>query len=189
MNVPAGFTLLLGGARSGKSALAVALGRSWEGPVTLVATARLHDDENNANDGDHDLAMRVARHQAERPARWTTVETAGDVVGALRYSPSDTLVIVDCITLWVAAAFDQPDELTIEADALTLARVAASRPAPTVLISNEVGLGVHPSSDVGRRFRDTLGRVNTTLAAHAHRTLFLVAGRALRLDDPWSLLT
>ena len=181
MNVPTGLTLLLGGARSGKSALAVALGRSWEGPVTLVATARLRDDD--------DLALRVARHQAERPANWTTVETARDVIGALRNAPSDTLVIVDCITLWVAAAFDQPDELTIEADALTLARVAASRSAPTVLISNEVGLGVHPSSEVGRRYRDTLGRVNATLAAHAQRTLLLVAGRALRLDDPWSLLT
>ena len=182
MNAPPGLTFLVGGARSGKSTLAVALGRAWDGPVTLIATARLDND-------DHDLALRVARHQAERPAHWITVETDRDLIGALRDVPSDTLVIVDCITLWVAAAFDQPDEFTIETDALTLARVAASRSDPTVLISNEVGLGVHPSSDVGRRYRDTLGRVNATLATHAQRTLLLVAGRALRLDDPWSLLT
>jgi len=181
VRVPPGLTVLVGGARSGKSALAVRLGRSWTGPVTFVATAR--------TDGDDDLAERVRRHRAERPAHWSTIETAHDVVAAVRDARSDALVIVDCITLWVAAAFDEAGgPARVEQGAAVLAAVAAARAAPTVLVSNEVGLGVHPESEIGRTYRDTLGRVNASLAAGAHRTLLLVAGRAVRLDDPWTLL-
>ncbi len=200
MSVPPGFTFLLGGARSGKSALAVMLGHAWPGAVTFVATARLTGHDTN-------LAARVARHRNDRPTHWTTIEPVGDLVGdlvgAAAAAPEDSLVIVDCITLWVAAALD--DEITdalddacigpidadrhrIERTAGALANVLASRSAPSVVVSNEVGLGVHPETSIGLVFRDTLGRVNGTLAARASRTLFLAAGRAVRLDDPWALL-
>ncbi len=179
--VPTGVTLLLGGARSGKSTLAVELGRRWSGPVVFVATARTDVD-------DPDLAARVARHRAERPARWQTIETT-DLVPALRDAPDDALVIADCITLWVADAFATPErEASVDDDAQLVATVAAGRRAPTVLVSNEVGLGVHPTSELGRRYRDALGRVNITLARGADRALLLVAGRAVPLVDPWALL-
>lgn len=177
-----GLTLLLGGARSGKSALAVRLGEAWPGPVVFVATAR-------TDPADLDLVERVRRHRAERPSHWSTVEPPVDVLTAVRAAAHDALVIVDCITLWVAAAFDDAHgPARVERDAVALAEVADARRAPTVLVSNEVGLGLHPSSELGRNYRDTLGRVNTALAARSRRALFLVAGRAVRLDDPWDLL-
>ena len=192
MSVPTGFTLLLGGARSGKSALAVKLGESWPGAVTFVATAQL-------TGRDTDLAARVARHRDDRPTHWTTIEPVGrlvgDLVGEVAAVPEDSVVIVDCITLWVAAALDNASTEPIDADrhrieraAEALANVLASRRAPSVVVSNEVGLGVHPETSIGLVFRDTLGRVNGILAARASRTLFLAAGRAVRLDDPWALL-
>ena len=192
MTVPPGFTFLLGGARSGKSALAVKLGEAWPGAVTFVATAQLTGH-------DTDLAARVARHRDDRPTHWTTIEPVGDLVGEVAAAPEDSLVIVDCITLWVAAALGDTlgdaatepigaDRHRIERAAGALAKVLASRTAPSIVVSNEVGLGVHPETSIGLVFSDTLGRVNGTLAAHASRTLFLAAGRAVRLDDPWSLL-
>ena len=185
MRVPHGVTLLLGGARSGKSTLAVEIGRAWPGAVTFVATARVNDD---------DLAQRVARHRAERPPTWTTIEptaamaTPLDVCRAVRDAPADALVIVDCVTLWIADELVQHGGPASEVAAQDLARTVRGRVAPTVLVSNEVGLGVHPDSALGREFRDVLGRANAALAAVADRTLFLVAGRAVRLDDPWELL-
>jgi adenosyl cobinamide kinase/adenosyl cobinamide phosphate guanylyltransferase len=179
--VPDGVTLLLGGARSGKSTLAVDIGRRWAGPVVFVATARTDVD-------DADLAARVARHRTERPAQWQTVETT-DVVAAVRDAPDGALVIVDCITLWVADAFAVPErEAAVDGQARLLASAAAGRNGPTVLVSNEVGLGVHPSSGLGRRYRDALGRVNVSLARAADRSLLLVAGRAVPLADPWTFL-
>lgn len=193
MTVPDGVTLLLGGARSGKSRLAVAIGRAWPGAVTFVATARLDHDVD-----DDDLAERVARHRAERPAAWSTIEPAAampkamaaplDLCRAVRDAPGDTLLIVDCITLWAADALIEGGGSATELAADELARTVRTRAAPTVLVSNEVGLGVHPDTALGREFRDVLGRVNAALAAVADRTLFLAAGRAVRLTDPWELL-
>jgi adenosylcobinamide kinase / adenosylcobinamide-phosphate guanylyltransferase len=182
--VPAGFTVLLGGARSGKSALALRIAHAWTGPVAVIATARVGVGESI----DDDLAARVARHRAERPPEWTTLEEADDLAGALALVPANALVIIDCITLWVASAFDRDGGATVERDADSLARLVAARAQPTIAVTNEVGLGVHPETEIGRVFRDTLGRVNATLAAHADRTLFLAAGRAVRLDDPARVL-
>jgi adenosyl cobinamide kinase/adenosyl cobinamide phosphate guanylyltransferase len=173
--------LLLGGARSGKSDLAVRLGRAWAGPVTVIATA--------VPDGDADLAARVARHRAERPASWHTQEEPIALEDAVGRVDRSHLVIVDCITVWIAAQLR--NGLTEDgADGLAtrLAAALAARPAPSVVVSNEVGLGVHPSTVIGGVFRDVLGRANQRLAAHADRTLLLVAGRALPLQDPELLL-
>lgn len=173
-------TLLLGGARSGKSALAVEIGRRHAGAVTFLATAPVIE-------GDGDLAARVARHRAERPP-WPTIEEPLDVAGALARAGHD-LVVVDCLTLWVSNLLHRGDSAAeIEALSATTAAAAAARQAPTVVISNEVGLGVHPETDLGRHYRDVLGRVNQQWAAAADVALFLVAGKAIPLTDPWTYL-
>jgi adenosyl cobinamide kinase/adenosyl cobinamide phosphate guanylyltransferase len=171
-------TLLLGGARSGKSALAVDIGARATAAghaVVFIATATALDD---------DMTERIARHRTERPP-WPTIEEPHDMAAALRSVPPATLAIVDCLTLWVANLMLRgDDDGAIEAQAAEAAALAAW----TVTVSNEVGLGVHPANDLGRRYRDLLGRVNRTWAAAADRTLFLVAGRAIALTDPWDLL-
>ena len=173
----AALTLLIGGARSGKSSMAVELGRRHVGPVTVIATLVPADDE---------LVARVTRHRTERPA-WPTIEEPLDLVGAL--DRAEGLAIVDCLTLWVSNLMLRgDDDDAIDDVAVVAADAAAQRAEPTVVITNEVGLGVHPETQLGLRYRDVLGRVNQRFAARAETSLLLVAGRALTLKDPWSLL-
>jgi adenosylcobinamide kinase / adenosylcobinamide-phosphate guanylyltransferase len=174
-------TMLIGGARSGKSALAVELAGRHDGGVTYVATSpRIH--------GDVDLDARIAEHRAERPPHWRTIEEERNLQDAMSRA-GDDLVVVDCLTLWVSnRMWAGDDDSTIAAIAGLDADAAAARPAPTIVISNEVGLGVHPSSDAGRRYRDVLGRVNQRWCVAAERSLLMVAGRALPLVDPRTLL-
>jgi adenosyl cobinamide kinase/adenosyl cobinamide phosphate guanylyltransferase len=173
--------LLLGGARSGKSALAVRMAAGWAGPVALVATLEARDRE---------MAERIRRHRAERPAHWRTVEAPRELERALREAPADAFVIVDCLTLWVSNLLEQPDlpDAEIQRRALSAAALAASRAAPTVAVSNEVGSGIVPAAAMARRYRDLLGAVNTAWAAAADQALLLVAGRALPLLDPMVVL-
>jgi adenosyl cobinamide kinase/adenosyl cobinamide phosphate guanylyltransferase len=171
---------LVGGARSGKSDLAVRLAGSAGAPVSFVATA-------TASDGD--MAQRIRRHQADRPAGWTTIEAPLDVAGAVAAIEPASTIVVDCLTLWAAnlLADAQPDE-AIEAETGELARRLGARPGLSIVVSNEVGLGVHPSTGLGRHYRDLLGRVNRIVAGHAGRSLLVVAGRALELHDPLALV-
>jgi adenosyl cobinamide kinase/adenosyl cobinamide phosphate guanylyltransferase len=171
-----GLTVLLGGARSGKSSLAVELGQRYDGPVSFIATAPALDD---------DMAERIERHVAERPPEWTTIEESTDLIAALD-AAGGTLAIVDCLTLWTSnMMWEGRSDTEIERRAVEAARHAAVRSAPTVVVSNEVGLGVHPETDLGRRYRDLLGRVNQAWVAESTRSLFLVAGRAFALHDPF----
>ncbi|MFN8020642.1 MAG: bifunctional adenosylcobinamide kinase/adenosylcobinamide-phosphate guanylyltransferase [Acidimicrobiales bacterium] len=172
-------TFLVGGARSGKSTLAVELGVRHDGPVVFVATAEPFDD---------DLAARVAAHRAERPG-WPTVEAPVDLAAAVDAAPADALVIVDCLTVWVGNLFHHlsaADERRAVYEAVEAA--LRRRTGPTVVVSNEVGLGLHPDTSLGREYRDELGRLNQRVAAAAHTALFLVAGRAVPLVDPWEVL-
>jgi adenosyl cobinamide kinase/adenosyl cobinamide phosphate guanylyltransferase len=170
--------VLLGGARSGKSALAVELGRRHVGGVTFVATSPPIDG---------DLTERIARHRAERPD-WPTIEEPLDVGGALARA-GDDLVLLDCLTLWVNNLMHRGDsDVDIERVSRATAAAAAARRAPTVVITNEVGLGVHPETAMGRRYRDVLGRVNQHWAQAADVALLLVAGQAIPLTDPWTYL-
>ncbi len=158
-------TLVLGGARSGKSALAERLVGARAGPVTYVATG--------SGDGDEDMAARIAAHRARRPEAWATVE-ATDLVAAV--GAATGTLLVDSLTAWVAGA----GELAVDVDGLC--RAVTARMDDVVLVSDEVGLGVHPSTVAGRRFRDALGLVNQAVAEVADEVLLVVAGRALHLD-------
>ncbi|HEX7095178.1 MAG TPA: bifunctional adenosylcobinamide kinase/adenosylcobinamide-phosphate guanylyltransferase [Acidimicrobiales bacterium] len=173
MRAPTGSTLLIGGARCGKSALAVRLALAWGGPVTFVATAEVADD---------DFAARVRRHRADRPSTWPTVEEPREVAAAVRDVDPEHLVLVDCISLWVSALMaDGIDEDGAVAAADDLADAFAARRAPVLVVTNEVGMGVHPSTSLGREYRDVLGRVNRRLAERVDRALLVVAGRVLPL--------
>jgi adenosylcobinamide kinase/adenosylcobinamide-phosphate guanylyltransferase len=173
-------TLLLGGARSGKSALAVDIGRRHGGHVCFIATAPVIDD---------DMERRIERHRTERPERWTTVEEQIDIAEVIETADQQTLLIVDCLTLWVSnPMYAGRSDGDVRDLAATLADLAARRAAPVVVVSNEVGMGVHPGNDLGRRYRDLLGWVNQTVASLAGTSLFLVAGRAIALTDPWQHL-
>ena len=168
-------TFLLGGARSGKSALAVRMASSWTGPVVFVATGRASDEE---------MAERIRRHRAERPTGWTTVEEPVQLREALDGMPTDACLLVDCLSLWVANLLEagwQDD--AVEEEATAVALTVASREALTLVVSNEVGLGVVPQTPLGRLYRDVLGRVNAIFAEAASEPLLVVAGRKIRLES------
>src|SRR5918992_138624 len=151
--------LLLGGARSGKSALAVRLAQSWAGPVVFVATAEA---------GDADMAGRIEQHRRDRPAEWTTVEEPVELARALRAAPAGSFVVVDCLSLWVSNLMEAGREgEKIEDAARAAAELLSARESPSVVVSNEVGLGIVPATDLGRSYRDTLGRVNAAFAEAA----------------------
>jgi adenosylcobinamide kinase/adenosylcobinamide-phosphate guanylyltransferase len=173
-------TFLLGGARSGKSSLAVELGRRHDGPVCFIATSPRLDD---------DLTARIARHRQARPD-WPTIEEPVELASAVEKADQDALVIVDCLTVWVSNLMlrgDDEPEVTGAAGAFVGALLA--RRGPAVIVSNEVGSGVHPEGELGRRYRDLLGRANQIVAAAADTALLVVAGRVLRLEDPWQELS
>lgn len=166
-------TLVLGGARSGKSEVAESLAArsaGTESAVVYVATGTETDDE---------MAARIAAHRSRRPPQWTTVECGADLVGAIRDLSGDGApVLVDSLGTWVAATDDLDAEVAGLLDALT------RRAGDTVVVSEEVGLGVHPASEAGRRFRDVLGEVNRAVAGIADDVLLVVAGRVLPLQRP-----
>jgi adenosylcobinamide kinase/adenosylcobinamide-phosphate guanylyltransferase len=176
-----GRTLLLGGARSGKSAAAEAL-LAAEQAVTYVATAY-------PAELDDEWSERVALHRARRPAHWTTVETL-DLAGLL--ATEGEPLLVDCLTLWLTRVMDRHgawDDTTweatgrsaVERETDALAEAWRTTPRRVVAVSNEVGQGVVPDTAAGRRFRDQMGRVNAAVAARTEDVLWCVAGRVTRL--------
>ncbi len=172
--------VVLGGARSGKSALAQRLARATDAAVTLIATAEARDDE---------MAERIAAHRAERPPGWITVEEPLDVAAAFAGVPQHACVILDCLTLWVSNLLlaGWPTR-RIEDEATRVAAMAADRVAPTLVVSNEVGMGVVPAYELGRAFRDIQGRVNAVFCEVADRAVVVVAGRALDLTPTSDLI-
>ena len=169
-------TLVLGGARSGKSEAAERIACRIGGPIAYVATGPVPVD-------DAEWAERVARHQARRPPGWTTVEvgSGGNLPETLRSLRGPALV--DSLGTWVAgsAGFGSERAWGAFCEALAVRRQAGH---PTVVVSEEVGLGVHPSTEVGREFRDALGTLNQLVSAVADVVLLVVAGRVLTLDPP-----
>lgn len=170
------FTVLLGGARSGKSDLAQRLAAGRRGPVTVLATATA---------GDAEMAARIERHRADRPTGWRTVEEPLALADAVRALEPHEDLLIDCVTLWVANAVGAGwDDVAVEADAARLAEALSVRPGWSVVVSNEVGWGIVPADAGTRRFRDLHGRVNRALADRADEAVLVVAGRVLPLLPP-----
>lgn len=165
--------LLVGGARSGKSRLAVDIVTSWRRPVVVIATAEPRDVE---------MIERIARHRAQRPATWTTIEEPLELERALGRVSSEAAVVIDCLTLWISNLMERgvPSD-DIEARAHAAACAAAAHGGGAVAVTNEVGSGVVPVASLGRRYRDLMGRVNTRWANEAERSALVVAGRVLPL--------
>ena len=163
-------TLVLGGARSGKSAYAESLIESVGGGVYL-ATAEAHDAE---------MAERVRQHRRRRGSHWTTIEEPLEIVASLRGIDAKTpAVLVDCLTLWLSTLLEAGrtpnDEFSALADWLGDAAL------PIVLVANEVGLGIVPDNLLARRFRDLAGTLNQLIAGRAQRVTFVAAGLPLDL--------
>jgi adenosyl cobinamide kinase/adenosyl cobinamide phosphate guanylyltransferase len=160
-------TLVLGGARSGKSAVAERMAAALDPPVTYVATMVVGDDP--------DLAARVQAHRDRRPAEWHTVEAGPDLADLVARTPGP--ILIDSLGPWVAA------HAAAAVDATGLTNALRHRTAAAIVVSEEVGLSVHPSSEAGRLFRDALGQLNQAVADVADQVFLVVAGRTLRLDD------
>ena len=177
-------TLVLGGARSGKSAYAERLAVDSGKEVVYIATARA---------GDGEMAKRIEQHRSNRPAHWTTVEEPILIAAALeKWCAPERLVLVDCLTLWLTNLIfsvdqDCPEVGVIDLPALFYeqndALIAALHDAKgdVVLVSNEVGLGIIPYGALSRCFADEAGRMNQAVAAACDRALFVVAGMPLTL--------
>jgi adenosylcobinamide kinase/adenosylcobinamide-phosphate guanylyltransferase len=182
-------TLILGGARSGKSDLAERLATASGGPVLFIATMEPGDDETRA---------RIAAHRARRPATWRTIEEPLDVLGAVRtHAAAGDFVIIDCATLWVSnlliaqipdAGVIAPEAARTAIDDVTahageLAEWCLAFDGNVAVVSNEVGAGIVPPYPLGRVFRDALGASNRIVAERADRVYYLVAGLTLELKS------
>lgn len=161
-------TLILGGARSGKSAQAEQYIGRYSGTPVYVATATA---------GDGEMAERILAHQARRGAGWRTVEAPLDLAAVIATeSRPRSPLLIDCLTLWLSNAILA--DLNLQREVNRLIAALARRNGPIVLVSNEVGLGIVPDNPLARRFRDEAGRLHQQLAAVADRVIFVVAGLA-----------
>ena len=158
-------TLVLGGARSGKSRYAEAMTMATPAPWIYVATAEPFDDE---------MRVRIDEHKSRRGDDWETVDAPTDLAGAIEDAPDDCTVLVDCLTIWLNNLMFR--KIDIETAIENLEAALAKRDAPTVLVSNEVGFGIVPDNAEARRFRDLQGRLNQRIAALAGRVVLVVAG-------------
>lgn len=164
-------TLILGGARSGKSALAERLAAQSGKVVVYVATAQALDPEMEA---------RIAHHRARRPATWTSVEEPLALADTLRaYANPASLVLVDCLTLWLSNLLGHGDPAHFPAQLSALHAVLEDLPGDVVFVSNEVGMGITPLGELSRRFVDEAGRLHQYLATLCERVVFTAAGLPL----------
>jgi len=174
-------TLILGGARSGKSSYAQNLAGQRAGRVLYIATATA---------GDEEMAQRIAAHRASRPATWGTLEAPLQVAQALRAHPDPaSLILLDCLTVLTSnILMTLPEDVpagqaqaALDSELEDLLASIAAGPADWIIVSNEVGLGLVPPYPLGRLYRDLLGRANQRLAQVADEVLFMVAGLPMKL--------
>ena len=164
-----GLTLVLGGARSGKSAHAERLIRDVDPPWTYIATAQAFDDE---------MRERIAHHQSRRDQRWRTVDAPLELAAALN-GAGEGPVLIDCLTLWLTNHMLVGHDLEVECQRLV---EVLARPRGTwFVVSNEVGMGIVPENALARRFRDEAGRLNQQVAAIADRVMLTVAGIPIKV--------
>jgi len=173
MQSVAKLSLVLGGARSGKSryaeGLIASLPAPWKPPWNYMATAE---------PGDAEMAERIAAHRARRGAAWQTIEAPRDLAGPLQSCQAKP-VLIDCLTLWLSNLMLDAADIEMEIERFEKALAAAQ--APIVMVANEVGYGLVPEYQLGRRFRDLQGVLNQSLAARADRVVLVVAGLPLAL--------
>ncbi len=180
-------TLLLGGARSGKSAFAQALAGQLGQQVTVIATAEA---------GDEEMRLRIENHRRDRPSHWQTIEAPRGVAGALRAAAGADVVLLDCLALLVSNLLLQEEqdpagaEARVEGELASLLTAHQQTDAHLIVVTNEVGLGVVPAYELGRAFRDALGRANARLAREATHVYWMAAGLAMEikasgLARPW----
>ena len=179
--------LIIGGARSGKSALAQKRARESALAVVVVATARAEDAE---------MARRVSHHREQRPAHWTSIEEPVHLAAALRrHAAADTCVLVDCLTLWLSNLFfagraaaqaeaGEPIDCPLLTGETTALLECIPRPGRLILVSNEVGCGIVPINAIARAFADEQGRLNQKVAAACDRVTLTAAGLPLELKSP-----
>ncbi|HEX5352764.1 MAG TPA: bifunctional adenosylcobinamide kinase/adenosylcobinamide-phosphate guanylyltransferase [Rhodanobacteraceae bacterium] len=165
-------TLILGGARSGKSALAEKLARGGGREVVYIATAEACDEEMRA---------RIAHHRARRPAGWSCVEEPLALAATLAaHARAERVLLVDCLTLWLSNLLHAGDA-RFESEREALLDALPTLPGEILLVANEVGLGVVPMGELSRHFVDEAGRLNQSIAAVAERVLLVAAGLPLAL--------
>jgi adenosylcobinamide kinase/adenosylcobinamide-phosphate guanylyltransferase len=166
-------SLILGGARSGKSALAERIALHSGKDVHYIATAQA---------GDGEMADRIAHHRARRPAGWQTTDAPLALAAALReHAHPRRCVLVDCLTLWMSNLLGAPDEARFTRERDALVETLPGLPGDIVLVSNEVGLGIVPLGELTRRFVDETGRLHQALAQRCERVAFVAAGLPLAL--------
>lgn len=163
-------TLVLGGARSGKSRHAQILAMATPPPWIYVATAQALDEE---------MTDRIAKHKVARGDGWSTIEEPIELARTVTEAPETAPVVVDCITLWLSNLM--LGEHDVDAAVAEFIKCLDGRRAPTIVVSNEVGTGLVPETALGRAFRDQAGLINQLLAVNAHQVLYMVAGLAMSL--------
>lgn len=163
-------TLVLGGARSGKSRFAQQLAESLAARRVYIATAEPRDEE---------MRRRIIRHQADRGPDWRTIEAPTDLIGAVGAAGPGEAVLIDCLTLWLSNLFGRGLDWEVQL-ALVIEHLKQVE-NPIVMVSNEIGLGLVPETKLGRDFRDAQGRLNQRVAAACRRVAFVAAGLPLWL--------
>jgi adenosylcobinamide kinase / adenosylcobinamide-phosphate guanylyltransferase len=161
-------TLVLGGARSGKSRYAESLIEALPPPWVYIATAEARDTE---------MAKRIAAHRARRGKDWRTIEAPNDLAGAIANAPAGSAVLIDCLTLWLSNRMLAEADMDQEIESLEAA--LTKHEGAIVLVSNEVGSGVVPDNALARQFRDLQGQLNQRIAAKSDRVVLMVAGLPL----------
>lgn len=168
-------TLILGGAKSGKSSYAQALAEAWGGRLVYVATAQA---------GDQEMKTRIARHQAQRGQAWDTLEEPLELEAALkRADGEDTVLLVDCLTLWLSNLMlaAELDDAALQERFEALRRVLPDLRSRIILVANEVGMGIVPDNALARRYRDQAGSLSQQLAKTCGRVILVTAGLPLAL--------
>ena len=179
-------TLIIGGARSGKSAFAQSLAGKLGERVTFIATAEA---------GDEEMRTRIENHRRARPRHWQTIETPTGVGEAMRQAAGAEVIVLDCLALFVSNVLLQDEdyaaaEVRLEGEVAEVLAAYRAGQADLIVVTNEVGLGVVPAYELGRAFRDLIGRANATLAREADRVYWMMAGLAMEvkasgLGRPW----
>lgn len=170
-------TLILGGARSGKSTYAEKLAAESKLPVTYIATAQVYDDE---------FGKRIAHHKERRPSHWKTIEEPFNLGQTLlAHAKPDACLIVDCLTLWLAQCVcpdcDKPKHIDWQNERAKLLKILPTLSGLILLVSNEVGMGIVPLGEINRKFQDEQGRLNQAVANLADKVSFIAAGLPLKL--------